>query len=285
MNAWTSWWIGRPDEALDFARRAVATAERIPSSLSQAMARHALTLTHLLRGEPAEAAEVARENLDLATALDFPYWRGLAEMELGAALASLGDEQSLATIREAFDRLSTIGNAGGSPVGLALLADAYLAAGCVDDALGAVEIGLAMSELLGQPFCDTELLAARGRALLGLGRDREAFEAFEQSLNVGRRQRAASATLRTVVAFAPPATTPIARGCFSVTRSRQWATASTRSTSARPAPSSDSSSSRPDHRSYQGVNKPWLRTHRPPKVCHRSTSPAPCSALPICRSS
>ena len=55
MNVWTSWWIGRPDEALDFARRAIATAERIPSSLSQAMARHALTLTHLLRGEPAEA--------------------------------------------------------------------------------------------------------------------------------------------------------------------------------------------------------------------------------------
>ena len=32
---------------------------------------------------------------------------------------------------------------------------------------------------------------------------REAFEAFEQSLEVGRRQGAASATLRTVVAFAP----------------------------------------------------------------------------------
>ena len=136
MNAWTSWWIGRPDEALDFARRAIATAERIPSSLSQAMARHALTLTHLLRGEPAEAAEVARENFDLATALDFPYWRGIAEMELGAALASLGDERSLATIREAIDRLTAIGNAGGSPVGMALLADAYYAAGCVDDALG-----------------------------------------------------------------------------------------------------------------------------------------------------
>ena len=97
---------------------------------------------------------------------------------------------------------------------MALLADAYYAAGCVDDALGMVEVGLAMSGLLGQPFCDTELLGREVERSL-----RRAVTATPSRLSSRARGRAAprspSATLRTAVAFTPHVArdNPIAHGC------------------------------------------------------------------------
>ena len=198
------------------------------------MARHALALTHLLRAEPSEAAEVARLSADLAAALDFPFWHGLAEMELGAALAQLGDERGLPTMREAMERLTAIGNVGGSPVGMALLGEAYQATHCYTDVLDTVEIGLTVSVLLGQPFCDAELLARRAARSSRAGRDDEAVDAFEQSIDVGRAQGAASSERCGQLS-------PTRRRSLATRRSRpfpapghssrRWATASTPSTS------------------------------------------------------
>ena len=168
-------------------------------------------------------------------------------MELGAALAQLGDERGLPTIREAMERLTAIGNVGGSPVGMVLLGEAYQATHCYTDVLDTVEIGLTASVLLGQPFCDAELLALKGRTLVALGRDDEAVDAFEQSIAVGRAQGAASGTLRSVVAYTPQVARDAPDRARSLLRSsRRWATASTPSTSGLLVRCSNSSSSAVD---------------------------------------
>jgi hypothetical protein len=171
--------------------------------LSQALARHGLAMAHHLRNEPAEAAEIARENLEFAMGLNFPYWRGLAQMVLGTELARLGDPGGLAVLDEGLERLGSSGNLSGGSVGMALLADANLHAERFDDAIAAAELGLATGEMIDQPFCDTELLSLKGRALVALGRVDEGLEHLEQSLTTGLGQGAASATLQTVLALAP----------------------------------------------------------------------------------
>lgn len=203
MGSWAAWWIGRPDECLALARAGLDTALRLPSSLSQALGRHGLTIAHHLRNEPAEAAAAARENLDLAIGLDFPYWRGIIQMELGTQLARLGDPSGIPMLEDGLDHLSASGQLSGGAFGMSMLALAYLAWHRYEDAIAAVDLGLATGALVDQPFCDTELLALNGRALIGSGRHDEGRARLEESLETGRRQGAASATLQTAIVLAP----------------------------------------------------------------------------------
>lgn len=70
--------------------------------------------------------------------------------------------------------------------GPAAEAEALLAEGRLDEALGAAERGLE-----GRPG-DPDLLNARGAALRGLGRYAEAAESYGRSLEADPRDRAAS---------------------------------------------------------------------------------------------
>ena len=203
MGSWAAWWIGRPDESLALARTGLETALRLPSSLSQVLGRHGLTMAHHLRNEPAEAAVVARENLDLAIGLEFPYWRGVVQTQLGTQLARLGDPDGIPMLEDGLERLSASGNLSGGSFGMSMLALAYLDAHRFDDAIGAIDLGLATGALVDQPFCNTELLALKGRALIGLGRHDEGRTHMEDSLATGRSQGAASATLQTAIVLAP----------------------------------------------------------------------------------
>ena len=203
IGSWASWWLGRPDESLRMAREGLATASRIPSSLSQAMARHAVTMAHHLRWEPEAAAVVAQENAEFTLGLDFPFWRSAAEMLLGTQLARLGEERGLALVEDALGRSAATGNRSGGSLGMSMLAEAYLGVGRYEDAIGAAELGVAAGELVSQTFCDTELVGVKGRALVALGRRDEGRAALVESLAIGRRQGAASAALHTAVALAP----------------------------------------------------------------------------------
>jgi class 3 adenylate cyclase/tetratricopeptide (TPR) repeat protein len=203
VGSWTAWWLGRPDESLALAKQGLAIALRIPSSLSQAMARNTVAMAHHLRNEPAAAAAVARENLQFAIGLDFPFWRGIAQMLLGAQLARLADPDGVPMLEDGLDRMAAIGNLSGGSVGMLLLADAYFHSGRFDDAIGAADLGLASAATIDQPFCDTELLATKGRSLVALGRLDAGHAALEQSLATGRDQGALSATLQAALALFP----------------------------------------------------------------------------------
>ena len=203
IGSWASWWLGAPDESLRLAREGLALASRIPSSLSQAMARHAVTMAHHLRGEPKQAATLALENAEFTVGLDFPFWRAASEMLLGTQRARLGDERGLTLVEDALARFAATGNESGGSLGMSMLAEAYFGVGRYDDAIGAAELGVAAGEMVQQTFCDTELVGLRGRALVELGRRDEGRAALEESLAIGGRQGARSATLHTAVALAP----------------------------------------------------------------------------------
>jgi class 3 adenylate cyclase/tetratricopeptide (TPR) repeat protein len=203
IASWAQWWVGRPDEGLATAQRGLACAQAIPSSLSQAMGRYGVAMLHHLRGEAEDAARLARENLTFAQALGFPFWVGTAQLLLGLQLTRLGDHAGADLVTEAMDRLAATGNLSGGSVGMAMMSEAYLNCGRDQEALDAADIGVAAGGMVDQPFCDTQLIALRGRALLALGRRDEGVEVLERSLEHGTRTGAASATLRTASVLAP----------------------------------------------------------------------------------
>ena len=165
MASWNLWWLGRPDAGLRRALEGSREADSLPSSLTQAMARHAVAMIRLLRGEGVHASVVAGENLRLTEEVGLPFWRGLALLVLGTELARRGDESGLGQLDLGLGLLLEEGNHGGASLGLALLADAQFHLGRFDQAMATADAGLATSASLQQPFYDPELLRLKALAL------------------------------------------------------------------------------------------------------------------------
>ena len=202
IASWAEWWSGMPDRSLELARRGLRLALQIPSSLSQAMARHALATAHHLRGERDEAERLANENLALCTELGFPFWGGLARAIRGTQRAAAGDPSGLDDVDAGLDQLTETSNVGGSSFGMVLLAEANLGAGRPQDAVEIADLGLAVGSELGQPFNEAQLLCLKATGLLALDRPDEARSVLEGSLTVAGRMGARSAALQAAVAFA-----------------------------------------------------------------------------------
>ncbi len=148
MASWNLWWLGRPDAGLSRALEGSRQADALPSSLTQAMARHAVAMIRLLRGEGVHASVVAGENLRLTEEVGLPFWRGLALLVLGTELARRGDESGLGQLDLGLGLLLEEGNHGGASLGLALLADAELHLGRFEQAIATADAGLATSASL-----------------------------------------------------------------------------------------------------------------------------------------
>ena len=202
IASWDEWWLGWPDRSLEVARRGLRIALDIPSSLSQAMARHALATAHHLRGERDEAERLATENLALCTELGFPFWGGLARAIRGTQRARVGDPSGLDEVDAGLDQLSDSSNLGGSSFGMVLLAEANLGVDRPQDAVDFADLGLAVGNDLGQPFNESQLLCLKGRGLLALDRPDEARSVLEDSLTVADRMGARSAGLQAALGLA-----------------------------------------------------------------------------------
>lgn len=86
---------------------------------------------------------------------------------------------------------------------LTLLGEAYLTAGQIPEARGAVEGGLALAAQTGQAFFDAELHRLRGETVLAGGdAPAEAEAAFLRGLDIARAQEAKSFDLRTATSLA-----------------------------------------------------------------------------------
>ena len=196
--AWSQWWLGRPDAALTTAREGLRRAEDLPSSLSQAMARHMVGFIHYERGDAAEALAASRANVTTTEELNFVFWLGTSLLVRGAQTARLGDASGLVDLDRAFGLLIDGGDRGGGSMAFALFAQAQQALGQHEQAIATAELGLAITEGNGQPFYDPELrrLIAMSRYALDPDRVDDVVSQLSDALGLARRMGAASFALR-----------------------------------------------------------------------------------------
>ena len=202
-SAWGICALGFPDRALTRAREAVERARELAHPFSVAHALLFETVVHTLRGDAKSQRERAAEVIALSEAHGFPFWLSIGQTFHAAARVAAGEVDAVAEMEAGFALTATSGSQGGLPASLAQLAEAYLAAERLDEALATVEAGLAVSAQTGQPFFDSVLHQVKARILLaGVGSAAEAEAGFRRALEIARTQGARFFELRAATSLA-----------------------------------------------------------------------------------
>ena len=201
-NSWASlaaWCLGRSDESLDLAKRAVELGERNRYSLSTAAQQRAMF--HQLRAEPEDCEFWAGRTREIGHEQDFPMRIIQADIFRGWALGVTGSpNEGLHLIVDGLARFRAAEARLNEAYYLGLEADVLIHAGRPDDALEALD---AAFERIGSStrsyFFESELHRLRARALGALTEDSAEVvrEALDASLMAARRQGSPALALRT----------------------------------------------------------------------------------------
>ncbi|MGD8866377.1 MAG: hypothetical protein PVI01_02085, partial [Gemmatimonadales bacterium] len=199
--AWTLWYLGFPERAVDISRECLTRALELDHPFSQAYVLY--FLTHLfidLRDEP-QAEQLVERLLTLSRQQSFPLFDLLGGILQGWLQVQRGAVQDgIVLIRRGLEAMPNADVYLLQSYGLALLAQAYLKAGSPGQGLAAVSHAFAFIERYGERFFEAELHRIRGTLVLAEGAERaeggEAEAEFRQAIAVARRQQARSLELR-----------------------------------------------------------------------------------------
>jgi class 3 adenylate cyclase/predicted ATPase len=202
---WVLWDQGYPDQALRHAEEAIIAARAASHPLSDAFALSFAAMLHQLRGEVALCRERAEAALALATEQLLPYWAAHA-MVLGRwALVKQGQvEEGLPLLRAGLDAGRATGSKVREPQWLALLAEACLAAGRIEDGLSAVREALAEVEDTAARYYEAELNRLEGELRLAAEEPDEtrAEASIRKAIEIAGDQGAKSFELRAAASLA-----------------------------------------------------------------------------------
>ena len=125
-------------------------------------------------------------------------------MRGGARVGSGEGEAGIAEMQQAMVELAGIGSGLGAPRMLFVVAEGLRKVGRHDDALGALELGVARAEKQGDHFYDAELHRLRAEILLDMDGNAvaEAETLFGHALEIARRQEAKTFELRAAMGLA-----------------------------------------------------------------------------------
>ncbi len=191
------WNLGYPDQADALRKESMAIAEASGNLYSILIALgFAATLTYDL-GQPDTTLTISERLITLSTEQRLYFWSAIGMLARGGALAQQGAaDDAVALITQGLDLCRGVGLFSSYSYYLTYLAAAYARAGKASEGLGVVEEGIARCQKDLTRFHESELHRLKGD-LLGMQGDSGAAEAaYEQALEVARRQGAKSLELR-----------------------------------------------------------------------------------------
>jgi predicted ATPase len=216
--AFTLWFLGYPDRALEKIQEALALAQERSHLHSLAFARSYAAAAHNLRHEGAFAQAQTEPLITLCTEQGFPFWSAWGTIMHGWVLAEQEQiEEGIAKIRNGLDALQLTGAEMWRPWFLTILAVVYEKAGQTEAGLTALTEALSMAEKNGERLREAELYRLRGELTLQQERQKsksknqkanipkpkshaegEAEGYFLKAVGVARKQQAKSLELRAV---------------------------------------------------------------------------------------
>jgi len=205
-DALTLWVLGRVDDALRLADRALADAESAAHAPTVGYALAFAARLGLFRHSPEEVATYSRALADSVSRYDLPaFWAGIAVFLQGWAKWSDGAEESgLAEMRRGIAIYREQGLASFLSTFEAALADAEASAGETAAGLQRVDEAFAELDRTEERWYEAEMHRIRAEILLK--RDRADTAAAEQSLQtaiaIAQSQKARSFELRAALALA-----------------------------------------------------------------------------------
>jgi predicted ATPase len=197
------WHLGYPDQALRVGREACELARSInhPFSLGHAVDFLACLCQFCRLGAEAQAA--GEEELAVAAEQGFPLWLALGTLHQAAGMLLQGRrEEALPLFLKGLKAFRATGAGVRVPYYLGILGDAYTQAGRFEDALEALNEGLAVAEENDDRFHEAELHRLKGELLLLWRGDEAAAEgALRTALETARRQQSQAWQLRATMSL------------------------------------------------------------------------------------
>jgi predicted ATPase len=190
---------GYSDAALSHAEKAIAAARAAAHPFSEAFALSCAAILHQRRGEVALCLARAEAALALATEQVLPFHVTCATVVLGWALVQDGQpEEWFAPLRAGLDAYRASDDKVHAPNWLALLAEACLETGRIEEGLSAMREALAVVEEAETRHYEAELKRLEGELLLASGEpdEKRAEASFREAIEIARAQQARSFELR-----------------------------------------------------------------------------------------
>jgi len=218
--AWSLWFLGQPDQALERIHEAVDLARELfePHGLAQAL--FFAAGLHQLRREARKAQEDAEAAIAVSREHGLALYQAMSTATRGWALILQGrQEEGMEQMGEGLAAHRLTGAEVILPHFLALLVEAFAKTSQVEEGLRVLDEALAVIHRNGERYYLAELYRIKGELLLqatdrrlsraaaggqaGLDpRAAQAEECFHQSIKIARQQKAKSWELRAVMSLA-----------------------------------------------------------------------------------
>jgi DNA-binding winged helix-turn-helix (wHTH) protein/predicted ATPase len=222
--AWTLWFLGRPDRALERMNEALILADELSEPNGLAPAFFFAAVLHQLRREPRKAQECAEAALSVSTEHGLVLYQAMSTIIRGWTLIEQGRlEEAIEQMRHGLAAHRATGTEVICPHFMALLAEALGKTGQTEEALRVSQEALVMADRNGEAYYLAELYRIKGELILMQARGRGLSRAattgkvvveadptvvalveccFNQSLNIARQQKAKSWELRAAMSLA-----------------------------------------------------------------------------------
>lgn len=197
------WFLGHPDRALAKVQEVLRRAK--DHFFSLALAQDQAAAVHMLRREPDSVRELAGAAIEVASKNGFPYWVAVGRALRGWANAMQGQtEEGIVEINRGLEGCRAAQVEMDRPFYLALLAEAYVRGGQLNEAASALDEAFAMVRNSRTFFYEAELYRLRGNVLMksGTGSPQDVDSCFQQALKLARRYATGSLELRAAVSLA-----------------------------------------------------------------------------------
>lgn len=194
------WFQGFPDQALEISLNSVARTEEWLHPFSHVWALLGLAVVRRLRGELDEFRAVAERALGEAGEQGFPNWAAQAQVNLGWAMAQSGEpEKGIELIREGLALWEMTGAQLATTYFEYSLAEAHLAAGQHDLAIGVLESAVNRVEKTAERWFEAEIHRVRAEVLRAQGDEEGAAASFADAVEIAAAVGALSFELKALL--------------------------------------------------------------------------------------
>jgi predicted ATPase len=201
--AWTLWFLGFPDRALETMETAVALGESLAHATSLAFVLTWAGVLHNFRRDFGAARSRAETAIGIARDHRMAEWFSQATICRGFALVGLGQQaEGIADLRTGAAARSGLGGHVLNVMWLGFLAEAHLQAGQFEDAIAAIDPATETAAATGECHYHAELYRLRGAVLAETSDSFEAACWLQRAIDTARSQQAKSLELRAATRLA-----------------------------------------------------------------------------------
>jgi predicted ATPase len=197
------WHLGQPDQALKLNHEAVGLARAIGHPFTLAFALEHRAWLHNQCRLAAEARAAAEEEIAIATEQGFSYWLASATLFKADSLVLQGQwSEALPLLLKGLHDLRATGTGLDLTFHLGFLGAACTRAGRFEDAMKALNEGLAVAEKSDERFYEAELHRLKGELQAESPDKAAAEESFRKAIATARRQQSKAWELRATTSLA-----------------------------------------------------------------------------------